>query len=98
MLSVLSISLFASICLHLVLSQRHYTDCASLNDFECEANFLDCESGFRCEADSLPPLQLVFLIDTTLEDQTFYTSLENVYDFLDEILSQARFGYNVCCK
>ena len=96
---LISLLFFAGIfCLDLVLSQRHYTDCDSLNDEECQANFWDCESGFGCEADSLPPLQLVFLIDTTLEDQTYYTSLVNVYNFLDEILSQARFAYNVCCN
>ena len=75
---------------------QHYTDCRSLSNFECEVNFWDCEFGFStCEANELPPLQLVFLIDTTLEDQTYYSTLFDVYNFLNEILNTARFRY-VC--
>ena len=66
----------------------HFTDCSSLSDNECFANQEDCQfvQTDLCIPASLPPLQVVFVIDTTLADESAYNSLSQIYDFFDEIL------------
>ena len=39
----------------------------------------------RSPTESLPPLQVVFVVDITLEDQSVYDSLNDVYYFIHGI-------------